>query len=43
MTPDLSYYWEGAREECGDNKPDAKKELILCQAYIIGPVLGVLY
>ena len=20
MTPDLSYYWEGAREECEDKK-----------------------
>ena len=22
MTPDLSYYWEGAREWCEDNKCD---------------------
>ena len=22
MTPDLSYYWEGAREWCEDNKWD---------------------
>ena len=22
VTPDLSYYWEGAREKCEDNKRD---------------------
>ena len=26
MTPDLSYYWEGAREQCEDNKWDEEKE-----------------
>ena len=26
MTPDLSYYWEGAREWCEDNKWDTKKK-----------------
>ena len=26
MTPDLSYYWEGAREWCEDNKWDGKKK-----------------
>ena len=27
MTPDLSYYWEGGREECEDNKWDEKKRI----------------
>ena len=26
MTPGLSYYWEGAREQCEDSKWDEKKE-----------------
>ena len=26
MTPDLSFYWEGAREECEDSKWDEKKK-----------------
>ena len=26
MTPDLSYYWEGARESCEDNIWDKKRE-----------------
>ena len=26
MTPDLSYYWEGAREWCGDNTWDEEKK-----------------
>ena len=26
MTPDLSYYWEGAREWCEDNKWGEEKE-----------------
>ena len=26
MTPDLSYYWEGAREWCEDNKWDEEKK-----------------
>ena len=26
VTPDLSYYWDGAREECEDNIRDAKKK-----------------
>ena len=25
MTPDLGYYWEGAREWCEDNKWDEEK------------------
>ena len=25
-TPGLSYYWEGAREWCGDNKWDEEKK-----------------
>ena len=25
MTPDLSYYWEGARAQCEDNEWDGKK------------------
>ena len=25
MTADMSYYWEGARERCEDNKWDGKK------------------
>ena len=28
MTPDLSYYWEVAREWCGDNKWDDEKEML---------------
>ena len=27
MTPDLSYYWEGAREWCEDSKWDVKKNV----------------
>ena len=27
MTPDLSYYWEGAREWCGDNKSIEEKRM----------------
>ena len=26
MTPDLSYYWEGAREWCEENKWDEEKK-----------------
>ena len=26
MTPDLSYYWEGARERCEDNKWDEEQK-----------------
>ena len=26
VTPDLSYYWEGAREKCEDNKWDGKEK-----------------
>ena len=26
MTPDMRYYWEGAREWCEDNKWDEKKK-----------------
>ena len=26
MTSDLSYYWEGAREQCEDNKWDEEKK-----------------
>ena len=26
MTPGLSYYWEGAREYCGDDKWDEEKK-----------------
>ena len=26
VTPDLSYYWEGAREHCEDNKRDEGKK-----------------
>ena len=34
MTPDdLSYYWEGARKWCGDNKWDEEKKML--QRYII--------
>ena len=33
MTPDLSYYWEGAREWCEDNKWDKEKKVL--QRYII--------
>ena len=29
MTPDLSYYWEGAREWCEDNKWDEEKIIII--------------
>ena len=28
MTPDLSYYWEGAREWYGDNKWDEEKKML---------------
>ena len=27
VTPDLSYYWEGAREQCEHNKRDEKKKV----------------
>ena len=34
MTPDdLSYYWEGTREWCGENKWDEEKKML--QRYII--------
>ena len=33
MTPDLSYYWEGAREWCGDNTWGEEKKML--QRYII--------
>ena len=26
VTPDLSYYWEGAREQCEDNEWDGEKK-----------------
>ena len=26
MTPDLSYYWEGAREWCEDDKREERKK-----------------
>ena len=26
VTPDLSYYWEGATEQCKDNKWDGEKK-----------------
>ena len=28
MTPDMSYYWEGAREWCGDNIWDEEKKKV---------------
>ena len=28
VTPDLSYYWEGAREWFGDNKLDEKEKIV---------------
>ena len=28
MTPDLSYYWEGAREWCEDDKWDEEKKML---------------
>ena len=33
LTPDLSYYWEGARVWCGDDKWDEEKKML--QRYII--------
>ena len=33
MTPDLSYYWEGAREWCEDNKWDEEKSLAKVQYF----------
>ena len=33
MTPDLSYYWEGAREWCGDDKWDEEKKMLQRKVY----------
>ena len=33
MTPDLSYYWEGAREWCKDNKWDEEQENIFAKVH----------
>ena len=33
MTPDMSHYWEGAREWCGDNTWDEEKKML--QRYFI--------
>ena len=33
MTPDLSYYWEGAREWWEDNNWDGEKQML--QRYVI--------
>ena len=36
LTQDLRYYWEGAREWCGDNKWDKGKKML--QRYIINNI-----
>ena len=33
VTPDLSYYWEGAREWCEDNKWDEEKKCCKGKVY----------
>ena len=33
LTPDLSYYWEGAREWCGDDKWDEEKKMLQRKVY----------
>ena len=33
MTPDLIYYWEGAREWCEDNKWDEEKKNVAKACY----------
>ena len=33
MTPDLSYYWEGSREWCGDDKWDEEKKMLQRKVY----------
>ena len=40
MTPDLSYYWEGAREWCEDNKWDEEKKC--CKGTLLLPVNNML-
>ena len=35
VNPDLSYYWEGAREWCDDKKFDEEKKML--QRYISTP------
>ena len=34
LTPDLSYYWAGAREWCGDNKWDQEKKMLQRYYYL---------
>ena len=38
LTPDLSYYWEGAREWCGDNKWDEEKNVAKKGILLLLPV-----
>ena len=40
VTPDLSYYWEGAREWCEDNKWDEGKKC--CKDILLLPVNNML-
>ena len=42
MTPHLSYYWEGAREWCEDNKWDEEKEMLQRQSILLLPVNNML-
>ena len=37
MTPDLSYYWEGAREWCEDIKWDEEKKKKCCKGIVLLP------
>ena len=37
MTPDLSYYWEGGRELCEDNKWDEKKNVAWVLRGLLSP------
>ena len=41
MTPDLSYYWEGGREQCEDSKwniTKGKKKMCISDAYVQPPI-----
>jgi len=35
VTPDLSYFWERAREWCGNDKWDEEKKMLQRKVYVI--------
>ena len=39
VTPDLTYYWEGAREQCEDIEWDEDKKKSACCRYSAGDII----